>query len=195
MGQKSGTESNNFPGDCPSSEAYSAALVLENLAQFYTDRRRGLLAQAFVMVRNWALAEDLTQETFARLLVEVKSGKTIQSAMRWTNTVLRHLALNYLEHNKVISQVIEPDSQLHLEGVRDSTLSAEENYFAQETRLRLQDALSQLAPLERECVLMFAEGHSYKEIAAHHNLAYGVTVDVIRRSIRKLRKWLSANRG
>jgi DNA-binding CsgD family transcriptional regulator len=67
-------------------------------------------------------------------------------------------------------------------------VSAGENSFSQETRLRLQKALSQLASLERECVLMFAEGHSYKEIALHHNLTYGVTVDVIRRSIRKLRK-------
>jgi len=195
MGQKSVKESGNFPGDYPSPEELSGALVLENLAQFYTARRRSLLAQAFAMVRNWALAEDLTQETFARLIVEVRSGKPVQSAMRWTHTVLRNLALNYLEHNKVISRVIEPDPQPHLDGVGENVLSAEEDYFAEETRLRLQNALSQLAPLERECVLMFAEGYSYKEIADHHNLAYGVTVDVIRRSIRKLRKWLPASRG
>ena len=67
-------------------------------------------------------------------------------------------------------------------------VSAGGNSFSKETRLRLRKALLQLAPLERDCVLMFAEGHSYKEIALHHNLTYEVTVDVIRRSIRKLLK-------
>jgi DNA-binding CsgD family transcriptional regulator len=72
--------------------------------------------------------------------------------------------------------------------VEAMALIGRENSSPRKTRLRLQKALSQLAPLERECVLMFAAGHSYKDIAVHHNLTYGVTVDLIRRSIRKLRK-------
>jgi hypothetical protein len=65
-----------------SSDERSGVFVLEDVAEFYTSRRRSLLGQAFAMVRNRALAEDLTQEAFARLVVEVKRGSTIQSAVR-----------------------------------------------------------------------------------------------------------------
>jgi RNA polymerase sigma factor (sigma-70 family) len=172
----------------------SAELALEDVAQFYTARRRNFFVQAFAMVRNHAIAEDLTQEAFARLVVEVKSGKTIQSAVNWTSRVLRNLALNHLEHNKVVARVIEPDSHLHLHTIPEDALTAEESYLAGESRRHLRGALSQLAPLERECVLMFAEGHSYKEIARRKNLTYGVAMDMVRRSLRKLRKQLPASR-
>lgn len=170
-------------------------LVLEDVAEFYASRRRSLFGQAFAMVRNRALAEDLTQETFARLVVEVKSGSAIQSAVRWTSTVLRNLALNHLEHRKVASRVVEPDSQAQIEVAPGGTPSAEDTYLAKESRVRLENSLSELAPIERECVLMFADGHSYKEIALQKDLTYGVAVDVVRRSLRKLRKRIPASQG
>lgn len=170
-------------------------LVLEDVAEFYASRRRSLFGQAFAMVRNRALAEDLTQETFARLVVEVKSGSAIQSAVRWTSTVLRNLALNHLEHRKVAARIVEPDSQEQIEMAPGGTPSAEETYLAKESRVRLENSLSELAPIERECVLMFAEGHSYKEIAFQKDLTYGVAVDVVRRSLRKLRKRIPASQG
>ena len=178
-----------------SSEERSGVFVLEDVAEFYTSRRRSLLGQAFAMVRNRALAEDLTQEAFARLVVEVKSGSTIQSAVRWTSKVLRNLALNHLEHRKVASNIVEPDSQAQIDVAPDGTPSAEEAYLAKESQAQLQRCLLELAPLERECVLMFAEGCSYKEIALKHDLTYRVAVDVVRRSLRKLRKRIPASQG
>ena len=176
-------------------EEYSEAFALEDAAQFYTARRRTLLGQAFAMVRNHAVAEDLIQEAFARLVAEIKSGNTIRSSVKWTSTVIRNLALNHLEHHKVVSRVIEPDFQLHVHTIADGAISAEETCVAEEARRRLQDVLSQLAPLERECTLMFAEGYSYKEIAIEKKVAYSTAVDVVRRSLRKLRKQLPAGRG
>src|ERR1700733_12360453 len=178
-----------------SREECPGVFALEDVAQFYTTRRRNLLGQAFAMVRNHALAEDLTQEAFARLVAEVKSGNGIRSVVKWTSTVLRNLALNHLEHSKVVSRVIEPDSQSYIDSVPGGARSAEETYLAEESRARLKDVLSQLAPLERECILMFAEGSSYNEIALKKKLTYGVAVDVVRRSLRKLRKKLPSGLG
>ncbi|MBB6142841.1 RNA polymerase sigma-70 factor (ECF subfamily) [Silvibacterium bohemicum] len=173
----------------------SGVLVLEDVAEFYASRRQSLFGQAFAMVRNRALAEDLTQEAFAKLIVEVKGGGRIQSAVRWTSTVLRNLALNHLEHRKVSLRIVEPDSQAQIDIAPDDTPSAEQVYIAKESRMRMQRVLSILEPLERECVLMFAEGHSYKEIASQKDLTYGVAVDVVRRSLRKLRKRIPAIQG
>jgi RNA polymerase sigma factor (sigma-70 family) len=178
-----------------SSEEQSGVLVLEDIAEFYTSRRRSLFGQAFAMVRNRDLAEDLTQETFARLVVEVKSGSVIQSAAKWTSTVLRNLALNHIEHRKVASRVVEPDSQSQIDVAPDDTPSAENLYLAKESRNKLQSVLSELEPLEKECVLMFANGYSYKDIASKKELTYRVAVDVVRRSLRKLRKRIPANQG
>jgi RNA polymerase sigma factor (sigma-70 family) len=186
-GNLSGTE------DFLPAEETAGVVVLEDIAEFYASRRRSLFGQAFAMVRNRALAEDLTQETFARLVVEVKSGSSIQSAVRWTSTVLRNLALNHLEHRKVVSRIVEPDSQAQIEVASDGTPSAEEAYLAKESHAQLRSSLSGLAPLERRCILMFAEGHSYKEIALRNDLTYRVAVDMVRRSLRKLRKRIPAS--
>src|SRR5580698_4889783 len=139
--------------ECAPSDEGTRVLVLEDVAEFYASRRRSLFGQAFAMVRNRALAEDLTQETFARLVVEVKSGSSIQSAVRWTSTVLRNLALNHLEHRKVVSRIVEPDSQAQIEVASDGTPSAEEAYLAKESHAQLRSSLSGLAPLERRCIL------------------------------------------
>jgi RNA polymerase sigma factor (sigma-70 family) len=173
--------------ECP------AAFELKDVAQLYTDRRRNLLGQAFAMVRDRAVAEDLTQEAFARLVAEVKSGNTIRSAVKWTSTVLRNLALNHIEHTKVVGRVIEPDSQSYIDSVPGALRSAEDTYLAEESKTHLKDGLSQLAPLERECILMFAEGYSFNEIAFKKKLSYGVTVAMVRRSLRRLRKTLPAS--
>jgi RNA polymerase sigma factor (sigma-70 family) len=184
------TEATEYP-----SEDCSGMLVLEDVEEFYTSRRHSLFGQALAMVRNRALAEDLTQEAFAKLIVEVKSGGRIQSAVRWTSTVLRNLALNHIEHRKVSLRIVEPDSQSQIDVAPDDTPSAEQVYIAKESRLRMDHVLSSLGPLERECVLMFAEGHSYKEIALQKDLTYRVAVDVVRRSLRKLRKRIPASQG
>jgi RNA polymerase sigma factor (sigma-70 family) len=190
----------NHPGDCTEATEYpseepSGMLVLEDVEEFYTSRRHSLFGQALAMVRNRALAEDLTQEAFAKLIVEVKSVGRIQSAVRWTSTVLRNLALNHIEHRKVSLRIVEPDSQSQIDVAPDDTPSAEQVYIAKESRLRMHHVLSSLGPLERECVLMFAEGHSYKEIALQKDLTYRVAVDVVRRSLRKLRKRIPASQG
>lgn len=195
---ESGTR--NHPGDPPGAAEYpsdesSGILVLADVEEFYTSRRHSLFGQAMAMVRNRALAEDLTQEAFAKLIVEVKSGGRIQSAVRWTSTVLRNLALNHIEHRKVSLRIVEPDSQSQIDVAPDDTPSAEQVYIAKESRLRMHHVLSCLGPLERECVLMFAEGHSYKEIALQKDLTYRVAVDVVRRSLRKLRKRIPASQG
>jgi len=184
------TEATEYP-----SEDCSGMLGLEDVEEFYTSRRHSLFGQALAMVRNRALAEDLTQEAFAKLIVEVKSGGRIQSAVRWTSTVLRNLALNHIEHRKVSLRIVEPDSQSQIDVAPDDTPSAEQVYIAKESRLRMDHVLSSLGPLERECVLMFAEGHSYKEIALQKDLTYRVAVDVVRRSLRKLRKRIPASQG
>jgi RNA polymerase sigma factor (sigma-70 family) len=197
MESRIGNSPSNLPqmAEFSSAEEGSGVLVLEDVAEFYTSRRRSLLGQAFAIVRNRALAEDLTQETFTRLVVEVKSGSTIQSAVRWTSAVLRNLALNHLEHRKVASRVVEPDSQSQVDVAPGASPSAEEAYLAKESRARLQIGLLELAPLERKCVLMFAEGNSYKQIAQMNDLTYRLAVDVVRRSLRKLRKRIPASQG
>jgi RNA polymerase sigma factor (sigma-70 family) len=188
--------SNLRPGrEYSTQEECAEVFALEELTQFYTARRRNLLGQAFAIVRNHALAEEITQETFVRLVAEVKSGNTVRNVIHWTSKVLRNLALNHLEHGKVVSRFTEPDFQSYLEATSSIDISAEETYLAEESKARLHYVLSQLPLLERECTLMFAVGHSYNEIARKMELSDGVAVDVVRRSIRKLRKQLSVDFG
>lgn len=181
--------------DHQSLDERSGVVVLEDIGDFYASRRHSLFGQAYAIVRNRALAEDLTQEAFAKLVVEVKSGGRIQSAIRWTSTVLRNLALNHIEHNKVSLRIVEPDSQSQVDLSPDAKPSPEQAYIAHQSGLQVHEALARLEPIERECVLMFAEGHSYQEIALKKDVKYRIAVDVVRRSLRKLRKQMPESQG
>jgi RNA polymerase sigma factor (sigma-70 family) len=193
MESKIREEPTNLPlaGEYSTQKECSEAFSLEELTLLYTARRRNLLSQAFAIVRNHAFAEEITQEVFARLVAEGKSGNTVRSVAHWTSKVLRNLALNHLEHSKVVSRVTEPDFQSCLEVIPSNAISAEETYLAEESKARLHFLLSQLTSVERDCTLMFAADHSYNQIAQKMGLTDGVAVDVVRRSIRKVRKQLS----
>lgn len=166
----------------------------QDFVSFYQTGKPRVFYHALALVGDRAVAEDLTQDAFLRLLAEIKCGNPIQSALKWTNRVLRNLALNYIAHAHVVSRTIQADVEVVQDILPHRGPSIEQELIAQERRDVLGQMLERLAPLERECLLMFAEGYSYQQIADRQQMSYGVTVATIRRALRRVRKML-ATRG
>jgi RNA polymerase sigma factor (sigma-70 family) len=176
----------------PSDSSGAVGCVLPDLGHFYRTSRARLFHRAFALVRDRAAAEDLIQEAFVRLVSEIRRGGPIRSAWKWTNTVLRNMALNHIEHAQVVSSVTVEGVTLEDLPSAHRSLSVERALILDERRAALAAVLGLLTSLEKDCLMMFADGCSYQRIASEKQLSYGVAVAVVRRSLRKVRKNLVA---
>jgi RNA polymerase sigma factor (sigma-70 family) len=170
----------------------TAEYLLPDLVRFYRTSRTALFYRAVALVQDKAEAEDLIQEAFLRLLSEIRRGGSIRSLLNWTKTVLRNIALNHIEHARVASNVVVDGLPMDDLAAPDRIPSAEQSLISRERHVALGSALALLSSVERDCVLMFAEGCSYRRIADEKRIAYGVAVATVRRSLRKIRRELAA---
>ena len=163
---------------------------MHDFVQFYQSGKIGVFSHALGLVGNWAIAEDLTHDAFLRLFTAIQCGNPIQSVVKWTNRVLRNLALNYIAQSHVISRTVETEARPLADLLAHPDPSAEQKLIAHEREIALTKAVERLAPFEKECLLLFAEGCSYQSIANRLDVGYGTTVATIQRALRKVRKEL-----
>lgn len=105
------------------------------------------------------VAEDLLQETFLRLVREIRAGRSPTDLRPWLYRVGTNLARSRARHLAVVGRF--------LGRIRapDVDLSPEEGVVRHEANLELRRALGRLAPDARSAVLLAAQGFSGPEIA------------------------------
>ena len=132
----------------------------ETVAELYATMRTPLLGYACQVVGSTGEAEDLVQIAFLRLFDQLRSRAQIENLRSWLYRVVHNLAIDQLRRQgKQESAVTEWLAQRALEA---SETSAEEDL------IRRQSIINSLAILnvrERYCLILRAEGLSYKEIA------------------------------
>jgi RNA polymerase sigma-70 factor (ECF subfamily) len=132
----------------------------ETVAELYATMRTPLLGYACQVVGSTGEAEDLVQIAFLRLFDQLRSRAQIENLRSWLYRVVHNLAIDQLRRQgKQESAVTEWLAQRALEA---SETSAEEDL------IRRQSIIHSLAILnvrERYCLILRAEGLSYKEIA------------------------------
>jgi RNA polymerase sigma factor (sigma-70 family) len=180
-----------IPAQRRAPEAGATDEVTQEFARFYQSGRPRIFYHALALVGDREAAEDLTQDTFLRLFVEIKCGSPIRSAWQWTHRVLRNLALNYIAHAGVVSRTIQADAEIYPEIIPHNGPSVEQELIGRERQDVLVRARERLLPLERECLRLFADGCSYQLIAHHQQIGYSVAVATVRRALRKVRKQLA----
>jgi RNA polymerase sigma-70 factor (ECF subfamily) len=136
---------------------------------------------ALALTGEFALAEDVAQEAFARLLRNGSGKAFVARPEAWLTRVARNLAVDSL-------RVRARDRPVPLQSYHPNP---EQQLYQTEIQRRILSALARLAELQRECIAMreFA-GLSYEEIA--HII--GTSVDQVKvhlfRARRHLRKEL-----
>lgn len=109
------------------------------------------------------IADDLAQETFARLCATDVS--VIDSPRSFLFRTARNLALNEARHRRIalVDLVPDPDAL----GVVSGDPSPEDQVVVADELGRLQCVLDQLPSKQRDALLMFKlEGFTYKEIGS-----------------------------
>jgi len=135
--------------------------------------------------RDSSRAEDITQETFLRLLRHLKEERSLDNPKAWLFTVANNLAIDASRGDAHI-QDLDEATWNRIEDPGLATPDPEKLTVQRERLERLRSAVLSLTVLQRECLHLRAEGLRYREIAELMNISISTVADAVRRATLKL---------
>lgn len=155
-----------------------------------------LLAVAFRVMQDRALAEDVVQEVFVTVWNQSAQRTAGQSlTLAWLCVVTRNRAIDALRKKKPETPLHWHDNegQEHVHDVADATGSPLDNLLKHEDGWRLGQCLGGLEGEPRQAVLLaFYEGLTHMEIAGRMRRPLGTIKAWTRRSLLRLKGCLEA---
>ncbi|MDE3052758.1 MAG: sigma-70 family RNA polymerase sigma factor [Gemmatimonadota bacterium] len=157
---------------------------------------RPVFSLVFRMVRDRELAEDLSQDTFIKVLQHIDRYRPEFKFSSWLFKIANNVAIDHLRRRQldtvsmdgsphaVTSDAVEATS-FDVTGGGESAL---DRLQARELGSAIEAAISQLRPEYRACILLrHVEDKSYEEIAATLDLPLGTVKTYIHRARHELR--------
>jgi RNA polymerase sigma factor (sigma-70 family) len=141
---------------------------------------RSLLRHAAAVVGDAAMAEDVVQETFLKLLA---NGHPVDNLAGWLHRVTHNLALDHLRRESRLRKLHSEAAPL------DEPLAeaADRDLDRREAQAILARELGQIPPNERAVLLLkLKEGKSYREISALTGLSEGNVGYLIHHGLKRL---------
>lgn len=155
------------------------------------------------MVRDRELAEDLTQDTFVKVLSHLDRYRTDFKFSSWLFKIANNVAIDHLRRRHL--DTVSIDGSPHATSaddvvtsrydVGDDSENALEEIEAKELGSAIEQAIGQLRPEYRSCIMLrHVEGRSYEEIATTLDLPLGTVKTYIHRARHELRRALEHTR-
>ena len=134
----------------------------KGIAEIVGDYKDGLILYLNGYVNNIFIAEELTEDTFFRLIIKKPKYSGKSTFKSWLYAIGRNVAIDFIRHNsKLLKTPIED-----VENYLSEEQGLEQAYLKEERKIIVHKALSEL-PTEYKIVLwlVFFEGISGKEAA------------------------------
>ena len=153
----------------------SHSISFKNLFQeLYPD----MVKIALFYVHDLDVAEDITQEIFAKLWEKRKKLDSIENTKGYLSYAIKNRCLNYLEHQHVVNKY----QQEYLQTLTEDDSTEE---FIQKVSI----SLNKLPPKRRKIVEMsIVDSKSYQEIATEEEISINTVKDHIKKAYAFLRK-------
>ena len=161
--------------------------------------QRPIFSLIYRMVRDRERAEDLTQETFVKVLNALDSYRPEYKFSSWIFKIANNAAIDQLRRKELDTLSLDgaPDATTsdRREGtsiqLADGAESPLQELEARELGSQIERAIAQLRPQYRSCILLrHVEGYAYEEIAEMLELPLGTVKTYIHRARVELRTML-----
>jgi RNA polymerase sigma-70 factor (ECF subfamily) len=162
--------------------------------------QRPVFSLVYRMVRNRELAEDLTQETFIKVLNAIDRYNPDYKFSSWIFKIANNAAIDHLRRKQLDTLSIEgapsattqeriAATALQITGGDESPL---EELEARELGSQIERAIAALRPEYRACIILrHVEGRPYEEIAEILDLPLGTVKTYIHRARNELKEALA----
>ena len=164
---------------------------------------RPIFSLIYRMVRDRALAEDLSQETFIKALNAIDSYRPEYKFSSWIFKIANNAAIDQIRRRELDTLSLDgsphattPD-EIEATALQVSSrgLSPLEALESSELGGQIERAIGRLRPEYRSCILLrHVEGLAYEEIAELMNLPLGTVKTYIHRARNELRDLLAHTR-
>jgi RNA polymerase sigma-70 factor (ECF subfamily) len=144
--------------------------------------------------RDAATAEDLAQEAFLRLYQHYRIGRTVENVVAWTLAVARNLARDLMRRHSH-EDVAAPEQWITLlETVPGTTDCCERVILDRESYERVRAVIDTLPPMQRNCVRLYGQGLTFKQIASRQGIPYHQAVVQTKYGIDRVKRVLAGRR-
>jgi RNA polymerase sigma-70 factor (ECF subfamily) len=164
---------------------------------------RPVFSLIYRMVRDREVAEDLSQDSFIKVLNHIDRYRPEFKLSSWLFKIANNVAIDHLRkrHLETVSMDGSPHAataseieatQLEIAAQQETAL---EEMEAKEIGSAIERAISSLRPEYRSCIMLrHVEGRSYEEISALLDLPLGTVKTYIHRARHQLREALEDTR-
>ena len=134
----------------------------KGIAEIVGEYKDGLILYLNGYVNNIFIAEELTEDTFFRLITKKPRFSGKSTFKTWLYAIGRNVAVDFIRHNsKMLATPIED-----MENYLSEEQSLEQSYIKEERKLIIHKALSELIPDYKIILwLIYFEDFSNKEAA------------------------------
>ena len=161
----------------------------EALEALYTRYSSSVYSLAMFMLKQEALAEEVTQDIFLNIWTKASSYKAERGEPKsWIMSVAHHRIVDVIRSRRRTQNVTDPGAYDRLETLPSSRISTEEEVERRIEREYILEALDTLPPEQREVIMLaYFEGYSQSEMAKILNQPLGTVKTRVRLAMKKLR--------
>ncbi len=159
--------------------------------------RKKVYSYIFMQVRNQALAEDLFQETFIKVISSIKTDRYQDHGkfLSWVIRIAHNLIIDYYRKSKQLNTVSNDDFEGQLFNSRKfSDVTTEEIIIRDQIHNDVRSLIDYLPEDQKQVVLLrHYAGMSFKEIAEVTNVSINTALGRMRYALINLRKLINEN--
>ena len=148
----------------------------------------------YLTIKNHALAEDLFQETFIKVIQSLRAGKYKDNGrfLSWVIRIAHNLTIDHFRKEKQMNSVSNDDSELDL---LNNKKLAEDNIedvlVSNQIKEDIRNLINELPDDQKEVVVMrHFGGLSFKEIAEQTGVSINTALGRMRYALINLRKMI-----
>jgi len=150
-----------------------------------------IFTSLLIQVRNKALAEDLFQETFYKIINTLRAGQYKEEGkfLPWAVRIAHNLAIDHFRREARMPKVRDKEDFSILGTLKLDEENMEEKLEKRQVRNQIRQLIDLLPPEQREVLVMRHYGDmSFKEIAASTKVSINTALGRMRYALINLRK-------
>ena len=161
---------------------------LEMLINRHKDR---IFTTILFIVKDSYIAEDLFQETFIKIIKNLKKGKYNEEGkfLPWAIRIARNMAIDYFRKMKRMPTITGSDGEDVFRKIKLAIDNREEQMIRTEKENIVRDVISRLSEEQRQVLILRHYGDlSFKEIAEMTGVSINTALGRMRYALNNMRK-------
>lgn len=155
--------------------------------------KKSIYTTIYLLVRDRALAEDIFQETFIKIINTLRNGNYNEEGkfLPWAARVARNLTIDYIRKMKRDVTITDSEGNDIFSYLRIAEESKEDLIIRQQTELRVKELVKKLPEEQRQVLIMRHWGDmSFQEIADATGVSINTALGRMRYALNNIRKMM-----